>query len=48
MKSHFSSNVMTARGKAWQVRILLSQWKKAAGGSTKVKDFIQLHSSGLK
>lgn len=48
MKSHFSSNRMTARGKAWQVRILLSQWKKEAGGFTKVKDFIQQHSSATK
>ncbi len=48
MKSHFSSNRITARGKAWQIRILLSQWTKEAGGGTKVKDFIQRHNAVLK
>ncbi|RCX23176.1 uncharacterized protein DUF3936 [Fontibacillus phaseoli] len=43
MKSYFSSNRVTAQGKGWQVRILLSQWKKKAGCDTKVKDFIELN-----
>lgn len=41
MKSYFSDNRLRAQGKAWQVRILLSQWKKEAGRDATVKDFIQ-------
>ncbi|MEF2964428.1 Z-ring formation inhibitor MciZ [Paenibacillus sp. M1] len=43
MKSYFSHDRLRAQGKAWQVRILLSQWKKEAGAETKLKDFIQSH-----
>ncbi|WP_334071657.1 Z-ring formation inhibitor MciZ [Paenibacillus sp. A14] len=46
MKSYFSVNMMCFQGKAWQIRILLSQWKKEAGASATVADL--LHRYGCK
>lgn len=40
MKSYFTVNRMCFQGKAWQIRILLSQWKKEAGASTTVADLL--------
>ncbi|MDQ0088189.1 hypothetical protein J2T12_001595 [Paenibacillus anaericanus] len=40
MKSYFSNDRLRAQGKAWQIRILLSQWQKEAGPSVKVKELL--------
>lgn len=42
MKSYFTGQRMLAQGKAWQIRILLSQWIKETGKNTAVKDFIEV------
>lgn len=41
MKSYFSNNCLRAQGKAWQIRILLSQWQKEAGANVKVKELLE-------
>nr|WP_019639032.1 Z-ring formation inhibitor MciZ [Paenibacillus fonticola] len=40
MKSYFTPQSLHVQGKAWEVRILLSQWKKQSGPNVKVKDLI--------
>ncbi|GGH24979.1 Z-ring formation inhibitor MciZ [Paenibacillus segetis] len=41
MKSYFSNDRLRAQGKAWQIRILLSQWQKEAGATVKVKELLE-------
>lgn len=40
MKSYIAQDRIHAQGKAWQIRILLSQWMKEAGGSVPLSEFI--------
>lgn len=41
MKSYVRMNSIHFQGKAWQIRILLSQWQKQVGPNAKVIDVIQ-------
>ncbi|MCH1639465.1 Z-ring formation inhibitor MciZ [Paenibacillus timonensis] len=45
MKSYFTANRLRAQGKAWQIRILLSQWMKEAGPEAKLSDLIQSYKT---
>ncbi|WP_018751482.1 Z-ring formation inhibitor MciZ [Paenibacillus sanguinis] len=40
MKSYIAQDRIHAQGKAWQIRILLSQWMKEAGGAVPLSEFI--------
>ncbi|MFD1176278.1 Z-ring formation inhibitor MciZ [Paenibacillus puldeungensis] len=42
MKSYFTPSCIRAQGKAWQIRILLSQWLHEAGATAKVTDLIHI------
>lgn len=41
MKSYIAQDRVHAQGKAWQIRILLSQWMKEAGGAVPLSEFIR-------
>lgn len=43
MKSYFADTSFHISGKAWQVRVLLSMWKKNIGSATPVKDLIAVN-----
>ncbi|MGG6309685.1 Z-ring formation inhibitor MciZ [Paenibacillus macerans] len=47
MKSYFAPSCVRAQGKAWQIRILLSQWIKEAGSHAKIAEFIESRRSEL-
>lgn len=50
MKSYFTPGRVRAQGKAWQIRIMLSQWEKEAGSAAKMADYIhsRLPNQGKK
>nr|WP_178022757.1 Z-ring formation inhibitor MciZ [uncultured Paenibacillus sp.] len=45
MKSYFTADRVRAQGKAWQIRILLSQWMREAGHDAKISDLIQSYKT---
>lgn len=42
MKTYISSRSLQAQGKAWQVKLILSQWQKEAGPTARVIDLIEV------
>ncbi|MBA9088559.1 hypothetical protein FHR92_005076 [Fontibacillus solani] len=40
MKSYIRMNSIHFQGKAWQIKMLLSQWQKEAGPTAKIIDVI--------
>ncbi|MEG6588346.1 Z-ring formation inhibitor MciZ [Paenibacillus barengoltzii] len=45
MKSYFTEDRVRAQGKAWQIRLLLSQWKKESGRDVKITDLIHFYQN---
>ncbi|CAM4273961.1 Z-ring formation inhibitor MciZ [Paenibacillus phoenicis] len=45
MKSYFTEDRVRAQGKAWQIRLLLSQWKKESGRDVKITDLIHSYQN---
>ncbi|MNU10583.1 hypothetical protein D3C72_2578180 [compost metagenome] len=41
MKSYVRMNSIHFQGKAWQIKILLSQWQKQVDPAAKLRDVIQ-------
>lgn len=45
MKSYITEDRVRAQGKAWQIRLLLSQWKKESGRDVKITDLLHSYSN---